>query len=70
MKPAYIPQSEPVYYEGKLLLLIWCPGGYERPYQCPKRPTSKSMEKTYYIRKLSYNRSNRIRCKGIDFIDS
>ena len=53
LKPAYIPQSEPVYYEGKLLLLIWCPGGYERPYQCPKRPTSKSMEKTYYIRKLS-----------------
>lgn len=53
LKPAYIPQSEPVYYEGKLLLLIWCPGGYERPYQCPKRPTSKSIEKTYYIRKLS-----------------
>lgn len=53
LKPSYIPQSEPVYYEGKLLLLIWCPGGYERPYQCPKKPTSKSTDKTYYIRKLS-----------------
>lgn len=53
LKPKYIPQSEPVYYEGKLLLLVWCPGGYERPYQCPKKPTSKEKEKTYYIRKLS-----------------
>lgn len=53
MKPNYIPQSESVYYEGKILLLVWCPGGYERPYKCPKKPTSKSIEKTYYIRKLS-----------------
>lgn len=53
LKPNYVPQSEPVYYEGKMVLLIWCPGGYERPYQCPKRPTSKSSEKAYYIRKLS-----------------
>ena len=53
LKPVYIPQSEPVYYQGKMLLLVWCPGGYDRPYQCPKKPTSKSMEKTYYIRKLS-----------------
>lgn len=53
LKPNYVPQSEPVYYEGKMVLLIWCPGGYERPYQCPKRPTSKSSEKVYYIRKLS-----------------
>lgn len=53
LKPTYIPQSEPVYYEGKLLLLVWCPGGYERPYQCPKKPTIKNSEKIYYIRKLA-----------------
>ena len=53
LKPAYIPQTQPVKYQGKWLLLVWCPGGYERPYQCPKNPTSKSKEKTYYIRKLS-----------------
>lgn len=53
LKPNYVPQSEPVYYEGKMVLLTWCPGGYERPYQCPKRPTSKNSEKAYYIRKLS-----------------
>lgn len=53
LKPAYLPVSEPVQYEGKHLLLIWCPGGYDRPYQCPKRPSSKNTEKIYYIRKLA-----------------
>ena len=49
----HIPQTEPVMFEGKMLLLIWCPGGYERPYACPKSPDSKNSEKIYYIRKLS-----------------
>ena len=53
LKPVYIPQIEPVKYDGKNLLLIWCPGGYERPYACPKNPESKAGEKIYYIRKLS-----------------
>ena len=53
LKPVYIPQSEPVYFDGKLLLLVWCPGGYERPYACPKEPDTKNSEKIYYIRKLS-----------------
>lgn len=53
LKPKYLPQTEPVIYEGKTLLLVWCPGGYERPYQCPKRPSSADTEKTYYIRRLS-----------------
>lgn len=53
LKPVYIPQTEPVYFDGKMLLLVWCPGGYERPYACPKAPDSKNSEKIYYIRKLS-----------------
>lgn len=53
LKPSYIPQSEPVEFEGKQLLLVWCPGGYERPYKCPKIPTEKNSEKLFYIRKLS-----------------
>ena len=36
-----------------MLLLVWCPGGYERPYACPKTPNSENSEKIYYIRKLS-----------------
>ena len=53
LKPVYIPQTEPVYFDGKMLLLVWCPGGYERPYACPKSSDSKNSEKIYYIRKLS-----------------
>lgn len=53
LKPVYIPQTEPVYFDGKMLLLVWCTGGYERPYACPKTPDSKNSEKIYYIRKLS-----------------
>lgn len=53
LKPVYIPQTEPVNFDGKMLLLIWCPGGYERPYACPKYPSTKNSEKNYYIRKLS-----------------
>lgn len=53
LKPVYLPQVEPVHFDGKLLLLVWCPGGYERPYACPKMPDSKNSEKIYYIRKLS-----------------
>lgn len=53
LKPAYIPQTEPVQFDGQTLLLVWCPGGYERPYACPKVPTSKNSEKIYYVRKLS-----------------
>ena len=35
------------------LLLIRCPGDYERHYLCPKVLISEHSEKTYYIRKLS-----------------
>lgn len=53
LRPTYIPQIEPVEYEGKMLLLLWCPGGYERPYLCPKDVNSKNSQKIYYIRKLA-----------------
>lgn len=53
LKPVYIPQTEPVTFDGKMLLLVWCPGGYERPYACPKVPDARNSEKIYYIRKLS-----------------
>lgn len=53
LKPTYIPVIQPVIYEGANLLLVWVPGGTDRPYACPKVPTSKKSEKVYYIRKLS-----------------
>lgn len=53
LRPIYIPITEPVIYENANLLLVWCPGGYDRPYQCPKQPNNRNSEKIYYIRKLS-----------------
>ncbi len=53
LKPAYLPISEPVTYQGKQLLLIWVPGGYDRPYACPKHPSKRDSQKVYYIRKLA-----------------
>lgn len=51
--PSYIPICQPVEFEGAMLIVIWVPGGYDRPYRCPKVPSGKSKEKTYYIRKMS-----------------
>ena len=53
LKPAYLPESQPVRIDSKWVLLVWCPGGYERPYQCPKKPSVKNSEKIYYIRKMA-----------------
>ena len=53
LRPVYLPETQPVKLDGKWLILVWCPGGYERPYQCPKKPLVKNSEKIYYIRKLA-----------------
>ncbi len=53
LKPQYIPETELVNYKGKNLLLVWCPGEYDIPYLCPKKPTVAHSERIYYIRKLS-----------------
>lgn len=53
LKPKYLPETEIVKCQEKYLILICCPGGYERPYLCPKKPSLEHSEKIYYIRKLS-----------------
>ena len=53
IEPRYIPVSEPAEFQGKQLLVIWAPGGYDRPYKCPADPYAKRITKKYYIRKLA-----------------
>ena len=62
IKPHYIPVVQLAKYEEKSLLIIWAPGGYDRPYQCPKNPTSKEKNYRYFIRKTS----NTIEAKDSD----
>lgn len=56
IEPRYIPIVEHASYEGKEIIVLWVPGGAERPYKCPIAfPTEKAVksEKIYYIRKMS-----------------
>lgn len=52
LKPDYTPIVEPVTFQGKLILIIWCPGGQERPYEAPDS-FIKGAAKYYFIRKFS-----------------
>ncbi|MFT4326155.1 MAG: RNA-binding domain-containing protein [Candidatus Woesearchaeota archaeon] len=49
---SYFPIVEPVEYNGKSLIIIYCPGGPARPYKAPKNLT-KNAEYKYYIRRNS-----------------
>lgn len=57
IEPRYIPVVEPAVIDGKDILVLWVPGGEDRPYKCPEHIyTEKSREKSekvYYIRKTS-----------------
>ena len=54
IEPVYLPVVEPCVYEGKCLLIVWAPGGCERPYRCPEHIAKDAKSpKAYYIRKLA-----------------
>ena len=57
IEPRYLPVVEPTMFEGKNILVIWVPGGDDRPYKCPESLVSdgsaRKSEKFYYIRKMS-----------------
>ena len=54
IEPRYLPIVEAAVVDGKHLLVLWIPGGEDRPYRCPVKVYSgKKTEKAYYIRKMS-----------------
>jgi len=52
LMPNYFPVVEPYEIEGKHILVVWVPGGDNRPYKAPKH-LGKNAEKFYYIRRMS-----------------
>ena len=51
LTPAYFPLVEPVEYQAKLVLVIWAPGGENRPYKAPLRLSKENKgQKEYYVR--------------------
>ena len=52
IQPAYMPITEVCTYNNKTLIVIWAPGGSQRPYSSPKSMT-KNSDRIYWIRKMS-----------------
>lgn len=51
IEPFYHPILFPVSYAGRPLLVIWAPGGDNRPYEAPR--TTASRDRAYYVREGS-----------------
>ena len=54
IEPCYMPAAEMGVSEGADILVLWIPGGNDRPYKCPVSLQKENFgrpEKAYYIRK-------------------
>lgn len=55
IEPRCIPVIEPYTIDGKEILVLWVPGGEDRPYKCPEiiytQKGADKSPKAYYIRK-------------------
>lgn len=49
IQPTYYPVIEPVVYDKKEIIILYCPGGSIRPYKAPKT-LIKNSDYRYYIR--------------------
>lgn len=52
IQPNYFPVVEPVVFQEKNILILWCPGGDYRPYAAPTTLGNKS-QRLHYIRRGS-----------------
>ena len=53
IRPNYFPILSVQEFEGRNLIVLWVPGGENRPYQVPKKITATDKEYRYYIRRYS-----------------
>lgn len=53
ISPDYMPIVDVAEFEGKRLVVLWCPGGSVRPYSCPRSMAKGEKERVCYIRKLA-----------------
>lgn len=50
IQPSYHPKSEVVHIGGKLILVVWVPGGEMRPYKAPVSLAKGNRETAYFLR--------------------
>lgn len=48
--PTYFPVVEPVEFQGKRIVVIWAPGGQNRPYKAPVSLSKDDKQFAYFIR--------------------
>lgn len=53
IRPAYMPIVGIETYQEKQFIILWCPGGDNRPYSSPKTMARDNKERIHYIRKAS-----------------
>ena len=53
IRPAYTPIIGVETHQDKRFIIIWCPGGDNRPYSSPKTMEKDNKERIHYIRKAS-----------------
>ncbi len=53
IQPSYFPILSVEQYEGKNLIVLWSPGGQNRPYKAPRAVTAKTKEYRFFIRRYS-----------------
>jgi ATP-dependent DNA helicase RecG len=53
IQPPYFPVLSIEEVEGRKLIVLWAPGGQNRPYKVPESVTAKHKVWRYYIRRYS-----------------
>lgn len=50
INPTYFPVVEPMEFQGKRIVIIWAPGGQNRPYKAPVSLSRDDKQFAYFIR--------------------
>jgi len=53
IQPSYFPLLSVEQFEGSTLIVLWAPGGQNRPYKVPRSVTASRKDYRYYIRRYS-----------------
>lgn len=62
IRPPYFPLLSVERFAGRNLIVLWAPGGQNRPYKVPKSITTRMKDYRYYIRRYSSS----VEAKGDD----
>jgi ATP-dependent DNA helicase RecG len=66
INPPYFPVLGMEDLHGKAVLILWCPGGQNRPYKVPKDVTAREKDYAYYIRHCQLGHRQERRAAGAD----